>query len=81
MSNSFVTPWDQSMGFVHGFPMGFSRQEYWRALSFPYPEDLANPGIEPRSLALARGFFTTEPLGKLMILYHTQKTTQNGLKA
>jgi len=83
MPYSFVTPWTvacQSTGFVHGFSMGFSRQEYWRGLSFPYPEGLANSGIKPMSLAMADGFFTTEPPGKLIILYHTQKTTQNGLK-
>ena len=28
--------------------MGFSRQEYWSGLPFPSPEDLPNPGIEPR---------------------------------
>ena len=41
--------------------MGFSRQEYWRALLFSSPGDLSNPGIEPESLtspALAGGFFT-----------------------
>ena len=27
--------------------MGFSRQEYWRGLPFPSPEDLPNPGIKP----------------------------------
>ena len=32
--------------------MEFSRQEYWSGLSFPSPEDLPNPGIEPRSPAL-----------------------------
>ena len=32
--------------------MGFSRQEYWSGLPFPSPEDLPNPGIEPRSPAL-----------------------------
>ena len=30
----------------------FSKQEYWRGLPFPSPEDLPNPGIEPRSPAL-----------------------------
>ena len=30
---------------------GFSRQEYWSALPFPSPEDLPDPGIEPRSPA------------------------------
>ena len=29
-----------------------SRQEYWSGLPCPLPEDLPNPGIEPRSLAL-----------------------------
>jgi len=29
--------------------MGFSRQEYWSGLSFPFPEDLPDPGIEPGS--------------------------------
>ena len=37
--------------------MGFSRQEYWRELSFPSPGDLPNPGIEPVSPALAGRFF------------------------
>ena len=32
--------------------MGFSRQELWSELPFPSPEDLPNPGIEPRSPAL-----------------------------
>ena len=47
--------------------MGFSRQEYLRALSFPSPGDLHNPEIEsasPAFPALEDGFFTTEPLGK-----------------
>ena len=33
-------------------PWGFSRQEYWSGLPCPPPEDLPNPGIEPRSPAL-----------------------------
>ena len=49
--------------------MGFSRQECWSGLSFPPPGDLPEPGTEPASpvspLALAGGFFTTEPPGKL----------------
>ena len=32
--------------------MGFSRQEYWSMLPFHSPEDLADPGIKPRFLAL-----------------------------
>ena len=29
--------------------MGFTRQESWRVLPFPYPRHLPYPGIEPRS--------------------------------
>ena len=32
--------------------MEFTRQEYWSGLPFPSPEDLPDPGIEPRSPAL-----------------------------
>ena len=31
--------------------MEFSRQEYWRGLLFPSPEELPNTGIEPWSPA------------------------------
>ena len=58
----FVAPWTVA----HQAPLyvEFSRQEYWSGLPFPSPRDLPNPGIEPRSPALAVRFFTTEPLGK-----------------
>ena len=32
--------------------MGFPRQEYWSRLSFPFPGDISDPGIEPGSPAL-----------------------------
>ena len=38
--------------------MGFPRQEYWSGLPFPPPGDLPDPGLEPKSPALAGGFFT-----------------------
>ena len=38
--------------------MGFSRQEYWSGLPFPSPEDLPDPGIEPRSSALTEELTT-----------------------
>ena len=55
-----VTPWTVA----HQAPlsMGFSRQECWSGLPFPFPGDLPGPGIEPASLeppALAGGFFTS----------------------
>ena len=37
--------------------MGFSRQEYWRGLSFPSPGNLPDPGIKPMSPALQAGSF------------------------
>ena len=40
--------------------MGFPRQEHWSGLPFPPPGDLPEPGIEPRSPALAGGIFITE---------------------
>ena len=41
--------------------MGFLRQEYWGGLQFPSPRYLSDPGIAHTSLALAGGFFVTEP--------------------
>ena len=60
MSDSRVTPWTVA----HQAPlrMGFPGQEYWSGLPFPSPGDLPNPGIEPKSPALAGSFFTTEAL-------------------
>ena len=42
--------------------MESSRQEYWSGLSFPSPEDLPDPGIEPGSPALQADSLSTEPL-------------------
>ena len=58
--------------------MDFSRQEYWSGLPFPSPEDLPDPGTEPKSLAspaLAGGFFTTSatweaPVGHSLVGNH-----------
>ena len=38
-----------------------SKQEYWSGLPFPSPEDLPNPGIEPRSPALLADTLSSEP--------------------
>ena len=37
-------------------PVGFLRQECWSGLSFPSLGNFPNPGIEPRSPALADGY-------------------------
>ena len=59
----FVTAW--SVACQAPLSMGFSRQEYWSGMPSLSPEDLPDPGIEPASLALGGGFFTTEPPRKL----------------
>ena len=41
--------------------MNFSRQEYWSGLPFPSPEDLPDPGMEPRSPALWPDSLLFEP--------------------
>ena len=58
----FATPW--TVAHQASLSMGFSRQDYWSGLPFPPSGDLPGPGIEPMSLALADGFFTTELTGK-----------------
>ena len=44
--------------------MEFSRQEYWTGLPYPSPEDLPDPGIEPRSPALQEDSLSSEPPAK-----------------
>ena len=62
----FATPWTVA----HQAPlsMGFSRQEYWSGLPFPFPGDLPDPGIEPRSPALRADASPSEPSGKQKLL-------------
>ena len=69
-----ATPWT----IAHQTPLSveFSRQEYWKGLPFPPPEDLYDPGIEsksPASPALAGRFFTTVPQGSLRQAYDLSK--------
>ena len=77
----FATPWTVA----HQAPlsMGFSRQEYWSELPFPSPEDLPDPGIEPRSPALQADILTSEPPGKphsllkfLLLTVQTQESVR-----
>ena len=46
----FVTLW--TVAYHAPLFMRFSKQEYWRGLPFPSPEDLPDPGIKPRSPTL-----------------------------
>ena len=57
MSDSFVTLW--TVACQASLSMEFSMQEYWSSLPFPPPGHLPDPGINPTSLTLADGFFTT----------------------
>ena len=43
--------------------MGFSRHEYWSGLPFPYPGDLPDSVIEPRSPALQADSSLSKPPG------------------
>ena len=52
-----------------------ARIQEWVAISFS--RDLAKPGIEPVSPALAGGFFTTEPPGKPFIRLKLTKISSN----
>ena len=51
----FATPW--TVAYQAPPSMGFSKQEYWSGLPFPFPGDLPDPRIEPRSPALQSGTF------------------------
>ena len=59
-----ATPW--TVARQAPLSMRFSRQEYWKGLSFPPQGDLADPGIEPRSPALQAASLPFEPPEKPM---------------
>ena len=60
-----ATPW----AVVQQAPlsMEFFRQEYWSGLPFPSPENLPNPGIEPRSPALQADYLPSETPEKTIL--------------
>ena len=58
----FANPW--TIAYQAPPSMDFTRQEYWRGLSFPPPGDLPDPGTEPGSLALRADALLSEPPGK-----------------
>ena len=69
LNHSFISDCAALWTAAHQAPlsMGFSRREYWSGLSFPSPEDLPDPEMEPtspESPASAGRFFTTESPGK-----------------
>ena len=62
----FAIPW--TVAYQDPLSMEFSRQEYWSGLPFPSPEDLSDPGIEPRSPALQADTLPSELPGKFKLV-------------
>ena len=61
----FATTW--ALACQASLSMGFPSKEYWSGLPFPSPGDLPDQGIEPVFFALAVGFYTLEPPGKMQL--------------
>ena len=69
----FATAWTVTS--LAPLSMGFSRQVYWSELPFPSPEDLPDPGIEPRSPSLEADASPPEPRGKSYLLKQGYKNS------
>ena len=52
--------------------MEFSRPEYWSGYLFPFPGNLPNAGIEPRSPALQADSLPTELSGNSFLTPYTK---------
>ena len=61
----FATP--GTVAYQAPLSMGFPRQEYWSALSFPSPGDLPNQGVEPLSPTLQADALLSQPPGKSVV--------------
>ena len=57
-----MTPW--TIACQAPLSMGFPRQEYWSGLPPPFPGDLPDPEIKPRSPELPADSLPTELRGK-----------------
>ena len=68
----FATPWTVACQVPP--PTGFSRQEYWSGFPFPSPEDLPDPGVEPRSPALQADCLPSEPPEKSLTIQRQNQT-------
>ena len=53
--------------------MEFFRPEYWSGQPFPYPGDLSNPEIKPRSPTLQVDSLSAEPSGNLLYCFSKYK--------
>ena len=64
---TLTTPWTitcQALLF-----MGFSKQEHWSGLPFPFPGDLPDPEIKPGSPAFQADSLPTELRGKITVIW------------
>ena len=59
-----ATPWIVTVARQAPLSIGFSRQEHWNRLSFPFPGDLPDPGIKPRFPTFQAESLPSEPPGK-----------------
>ena len=66
MFDSFVIPW--TVALQAPLSMGFSRQEYWSGLPFPFPEDLPNQGIKLHLLHWQADFLLLSNLGSPFLI-------------
>ena len=73
--SDFTNPW--TIARQAPLSMEFSRQEYWRRLTFSSPGDLPDPGIGPRSLAWQVDSLPSEPPGKPSILMRPKIIPEN----
>ena len=67
------TVWDPTT-VAHQAPLsiGLSRKECWSGLPVPSPEDLPDPGIEPRSPALQADSLPSELQGRYIYCSYTR---------
>ena len=59
---TLATPW--TAAYQAPLSMGFSSQKYWSGLPFPFPGDLPDLGVKPRSSATQADSLPTELQGK-----------------
>ena len=58
----FVIPW--TVAYQAPLSMGFSRQEYWSGVPFPFPGDLPDQGLNLGLLHCRQMLLPSEPPGK-----------------
>ena len=61
----FAAPW--TVACQASLSIGFSRQEYWSVLPFPFPGDLPTPRFKPGSPTLQADSLPTDPPGNSQI--------------